>query len=231
MSTTKTMQTTKTRDAWDAVAHHQHLPTLTLGPIHADSIVRDPKHLGFVLARYKFAAKMMPRCRHIVEVGCGEGIGTLMLLADTKARVTAMDFDETQIDYAVQHVLPRGKDRVTFLRQDLIAAPYSGDLADGLVSLDVIEHIDPQEEDTFLRHSLACLEPNGIAVIGTPNLYAHQYASANSQRGHINVFDADRLASTMERYFRRVFLFSMNDEIVHTGFHKMAHYLIALCVK
>ncbi len=27
-----------------------------------------------------------------------------------------------------------------------------------------------------------------------------------------------------------VFLFSMNDEVVHTGFSKMAHYLLALCV-
>jgi hypothetical protein len=24
-------------------------------------------------------------------------------------------------------------------------------------------------------------------------------------------------------------MFSMNDEVVHTGFHPMAHYLFALC--
>jgi hypothetical protein len=24
-------------------------------------------------------------------------------------------------------------------------------------------------------------------------------------------------------------MFSMNDEVVHTGYHKMAHYLFALC--
>jgi hypothetical protein len=33
----------------------------------------------------------------------------------------------------------------------------------------------------------------------------------------------------MERYFHAVFLFSMNDEVVHTGFAPMAHYLIAVC--
>jgi hypothetical protein len=26
-----------------------------------------------------------------------------------------------------------------------------------------------------------------------------------------------------------VFLFSMNDEVVHTGFYPMAHYLFAVC--
>jgi hypothetical protein len=24
-------------------------------------------------------------------------------------------------------------------------------------------------------------------------------------------------------------MFSMNDEVVHTGYHKMAHYLFAVC--
>jgi glycosyltransferase involved in cell wall biosynthesis len=32
----------------------------------------------------------------------------------------------------------------------------------------------------------------------------------------------------MERFFHNVFLFSMNDELVHTGFIPMAHYLIAI---
>ena len=32
----------------------------------------------------------------------------------------------------------------------------------------------------------------------------------------------------MERYFNNVFMFSMNDEVVHTGFHKMAHYIFAV---
>jgi hypothetical protein len=33
----------------------------------------------------------------------------------------------------------------------------------------------------------------------------------------------------MQRFFHNVFMFSMNDEVVHTGYHKMAHYLFALC--
>ena len=33
----------------------------------------------------------------------------------------------------------------------------------------------------------------------------------------------------MEKHFENVFLFSMNDEMVHTGYSKMAHYLVAVC--
>jgi hypothetical protein len=31
-----------------------------------------------------------------------------------------------------------------------------------------------------------------------------------------------------QKYFHNVFMFSMNDEVVHTGYHKMAHYLVAI---
>lgn len=30
-------------------------------------------------------------------------------------------------------------------------------------------------------------------------------------------------------HFHNVFMFSMNDEVVHTGYGKMSHYNIALC--
>jgi hypothetical protein len=33
----------------------------------------------------------------------------------------------------------------------------------------------------------------------------------------------------MEQFFYNVFMFSMNDEVVYTGFHKMAHYIFVLC--
>jgi len=32
----------------------------------------------------------------------------------------------------------------------------------------------------------------------------------------------------MDRHFYNVFLFSMNDEVVHTGFYPMSHYLLAM---
>jgi hypothetical protein len=45
----------------------------------------------------------------------------------------------------------------------------------------------------------------------------------------VNCKDGEEFRALMLRYFHNVFLFSMNDEVVHTGFHKMAHYLLAVC--
>jgi len=223
--------TTHMKKAWKRVNEMNIRHNLILGPINAESLLKDPKHIAFTLSRYKFAAKMMQKCKHIIEIGCGEGIGTLILLRDTSAVVTAMDFDESQIEYANEHILPHAQNRLSFICQDLISTPHGGNLGDGLVSLDVIEHVDSSEEEHFLRNCVACLEPRGIAVFGTPNKFTAQYSSVRSRQGHINPFDPERIVSTLERYFNHVFLFSMNDEMVHTGHSGLAHYLITLCVK
>jgi 2-polyprenyl-3-methyl-5-hydroxy-6-metoxy-1,4-benzoquinol methylase len=212
---------------------------LPLGPNSTDRYLFDPKRFAFFLSRYKFAAKMLKGCHSIIDVGCGDGMGTLTYLSDTRAeRVWGVDFDENLILHAqkvlhpaLQRARPERAARLSFQCLDILetAGPYES--FDGLSSLDVIEHIEERLEHEFLSRVAGHLGPVGVAVIGTPNALARQYSSTQSEIGHINNYDPDRLQQSLERYFSRVFLFSMNDEIVHTGFDKLAHYLIGLCVK
>ena len=99
---------------------------------------------------------------------------------------------------------------------------------DVVVSIDVIEHIHKNKEDDFFRTTVSNLTENGFCIIGTPNQTASIYASAESQLGHINLYTAQRLDATVRKYFRNVFMFGMNDEVVHTGFFPMCHYLFAI---
>ncbi len=203
-----------------------------LGPINLESLIKDPKHLAFTLSRYKFAAKMMKECNNIMEIGCGEGIGALMFLRETNADIIAMDFDESQIRYAKEYILPHTENRVNFTCQDIITKPYKGKKVDGMVCIDVLEHIHPDEQEQFLKNYVSSLNNKGISIIGTPNKDANKkYGYLRSKKGHINLFNSERLRSTLEKYFTHTFLFSMNDEVVHTGYDKMAHYLIAISIK
>jgi hypothetical protein len=70
--------------------------------------------------------------------------------------------------------------------------------------------------------------PHGIAIFGMPSLESQSYASPQSKAGHVNCKSGDALRAVLERYFHTVFVFSMNDEVVHTGFYPMAHYLLAV---
>lgn len=232
---------TLTADRWSQVMATNTGTKLQWGPNSVDRYLLDPKRIGFMFARYKFAAKMLRDCTGIVDVGCGDGMGTVTFLEDTNAGVHGIDLDPALIKHA--QALRRAAssarggltyERLAFDQYDVLSEAGWDALTmqggwDGLCCLDVIEHIDPSQSSEFVRR-LAYLTFN-VAVIGTPSDYASQFASPQSQLGHINLYTPDRLREELGRHFRHTFLFSMNDEIVHTGFDKLAHYLIALCIK
>ncbi|MGH7328832.1 MAG: SAM-dependent methyltransferase, partial [Polyangiaceae bacterium] len=73
------------------------------------------------------------------------------------------------------------------------------------------------------------LSAHGALLIGMPSAESQVYASPQSKAGHVNCQTMPDLKATMARYFHNVFMFSMNDEVIHTGYHRLAHYIIALC--
>ena len=105
-----------------------------------------------------------------------------------------------------------------------------GERFDGVYALDVFEHIPADVEHQFIRNAKESLADDGILIIGSPSLESQQYASEGSKEGHVNCKSGDDMRQTFRQHFDNVLLFSMNDEIVHTGFEKMAHYLFAVCI-
>lgn len=186
----------------------------------------DPRRLVFLLARYKFASKMLSGKQRVLEVGCADAFGTRIVLQEVGS-VTAVDFDPV----FVQDVHNRMEPEWNFecLNHDMLSGPVAPGDYDAAYSMDVIEHIDPKDEDRFIGNIAGSLNADGVLVIGSPSIHSQTYASKASLEGHVNCKDANGMKSLMERSFRNVFLFSMNDEVVHTGFSPMAHYLIALC--
>jgi 2-polyprenyl-3-methyl-5-hydroxy-6-metoxy-1,4-benzoquinol methylase len=186
----------------------------------------DPRRLAFVLARYKFVSKMLSGRKRVAELGCGDAFGTRIVLQEVK-EVTAFDFDPLFIDDLNDRQVERWpvKGRV----HDALQGPLPEGPYDGVYSLDVMEHIQEKQEHLYLANLKASLAPHGVLIIGMPSLESQAHASPQSKIGHINCKSGKVLKSVLEQHFHNVFLFSMNDEVVHTGFSPMAHYLFALC--
>jgi 2-polyprenyl-3-methyl-5-hydroxy-6-metoxy-1,4-benzoquinol methylase len=185
----------------------------------------DPRRIGFVLARYKFVAKMFSGLSRVLEVGCADAFGTRIVQQEV-GELVAIDFDPV----FVQDVNSRMEERWMFTCKvhDMISGPIDEQF-DGAYSIDVLEHINSEEEHHFIGNMVKSLSPTGACIIGSPSLESQNYASAASKEGHVNCKSAPELKALMLNYFHNVFIFSMNDEIVHTGFHKLAHYLFAVC--
>lgn len=185
----------------------------------------DPKHILFRLSRYKFVAKMLAGSENVLEIGCGDAFGTRLVQQEVKA-LSATDFDEVFLEDVKTRMVERWKFPV--FAHDLFAGPIPG-AYDGVFALDVLEHIKAGDEHTFLTNALAPLTATGTAIIGMPSLESQSHASPTSRAGHVNCKSMPELRKAMRRYFHNVYMFSMNDEVVHTGYHPMAHYLFALC--
>jgi 2-polyprenyl-3-methyl-5-hydroxy-6-metoxy-1,4-benzoquinol methylase len=184
----------------------------------------DPRHLLFTLSRYKFVAKMLAGRPRVLEVGCADAFGTRLVVQEV-GQLTATDFDNV----FVQDVCARMDARWKFecKQHDLLKGPFPGTF-DAAYALDVIEHIPPEQENVFVQNIVKSLTREGALILGSPSLESQLYASPPSKAGHVNCKNAAGLRALFDRFFHNVFIFSMNDEMVHTGYAPMAHYLIAI---
>lgn len=197
-----------------------------LGLMVNESWNQDPKRTVFTLSRYKFVSRMMQGRNRVLEVGCADAFGT-RIVQQAVGSVVAIDFDPLFIADVNERMDPHWAFEARV--HDMLSGPVAPGGFDGAYALDVLEHMSPDVEHHFLRNVVGSLAPTGAAVLGMPSLESQTHASPQSKAGHVNCKSGPDFKKTMEQHFHSVFVFSMNDEVVHTGFYPMAHYLLALC--
>lgn len=198
-------------------------PKVLLGPWTSESMKNDPKHLSFVLARYKFVAKMLEGKKRVLEIGCGDAFGT-PIVANVVENLYAIDWEERFIKDNSSRL--SFADNIRFIQKDINSEPLDEKVS-AIYNIDFIEHLAPEKEKLVMENMISSYEDNEHAVmlIGTPNISALQYASPQSKTLHINLKSHKTLKELLSRYFYNVFIFGMNDEVIHTGYAPMCHYL------
>ena len=172
----------------------------------------DPRMMCVRMSRYKFAAKMLKGFPSAVEIGAGDGYMSKIVAQEVK-NIVLVD------------KIPQGKG---VLKCDVVSSAIPFGPFAGAYSLDVLEHIDAKDEDAFIRNIADSLTNMGTLIIGMPSLESFEYASKFSKEGHINLKTEDGLRELMKKHFQVVYMFGMNDEVVHTGYGPMCHYRIAV---
>lgn len=183
---------------------------------------KDPRTVLFQLARYKFVAKMLSGYDKVLEVGCADAFGSRLVRQSVKS-LTALDIDAQMISDAKERASPYWD--ILYVMGDMSAV--GREKYDAVYCLDVLEHVLPTEEGIFMSR-LAKAAP--VAIVGMPSLESQKYASPLSAQNHVNCKTEEDLRSLMLKHYKRVFMFGMNDETLHTGFGGMAHYRLAVGV-
>lgn len=196
-------------------------PPVTLGPMAGATWRWNPRRLGMALARYKFVAKMLAGYAEAAEIGCADGFCSEVVRKEV-GKLVLVDVDPAWMPHASQHGHA--------LCHDIVKRPLPGVIPfNAIYALDVLEHIAPADEPAAMRNICASLQDNGVFIAGVPSLESQVHAHPRSKAGHVNCKTGDKLRDDAKKYFRNVFLFGMNDEVLHTGFSPMCQYLFILC--
>lgn len=220
------MNIEETESRWEPVRQMmENAKPVTLGSMHSYQMRNTPGRILYTSSYYKFASKMIGQKKTVLDIGCGEGLGT-WLIAKECGSAHGLDFDQDLIQTAKENWT---EDFISFDCQDF--HNIKDKTFDAAINFDVIEHIQPQNAKSFIQGMANCLTPYGIAIVGTPNITTQKYASKVTNAGHINLYDHDRLKQEMQEVFTQVIMFGANDEVVHTGFPPMCQYLIAVGIR
>ncbi len=188
----------------------------------------DPKRLLFMLSRYKFVAKMLNGQKNCFEMGCGDAFGTRIVRQVVK-NVCAYDIDNIFIKLNKKENLNNPNFNISFINHDILKKPLPKKFSSGY-SLDVLEHINPKYTSKYFSNIKKSLLDDGIFIVGMPSLESQKFASKESLEGHVNCMKAQDLLKHCLKHFKNAFIFSMNDEVLHTGFFPMSNYIFCLCV-
>jgi len=194
-----------------------------LGHQTSYDFLNDPKRLAITTSRYKFVGKMFEKLNKVLEIGAGDGFKSLIVnefcnnltLSDVNKK-NMIDFKENYSGKKINYIIHNFEKKSLKKRFD------------GIYALDVLEHISKKFENKFIRNIKKSLSTNGTFIVGMPSKESQKYASKLSKKHHINCKTKKELSNLLKKHFNCVYMFSMNDEVLHTGFDHMSHYIIAI---
>jgi 2-polyprenyl-3-methyl-5-hydroxy-6-metoxy-1,4-benzoquinol methylase len=188
-------------------------------------MLENPLMTTIKLSRFKFVSKLISKKDTLLDIGCGQGLSSIFF-SDYCKYVYGVDL--------LSDFLNHDRKNIKFIKNNIFELKKNNFKRKiNLITLiDFIEHFNKSQGSLILSKCSKLLEKKGgTLIVGTPSVYSSKYRSKRSKIQHIHEYDGMELKDLCSKYFNRTFLFSMNDELVHTGFYKLAWFNFVVCIK
>jgi ubiquinone/menaquinone biosynthesis C-methylase UbiE len=179
----------------------------------------DPQADANYILAFNELRKRLPsaggRTSRVLDIACGDGVMTYRM-RQAGIEVVGLDLELLAMRLARDQLTKRGVDGTLFVRASCMAMPFADGSFDGAVAMELIEHIDPALNGTFLAEIRRVLKPNGVVVITTPHkqtpelrsAYHTQEFSGNGLKGLVATsFDAVEVLAYYKNSLRRFYTF------------------------
>lgn len=158
------------------------------------------------VARYVFAAQLARGCR-VLDIACGEGYGSAMIIDAGADQVLGVDISPTAIAIARERFAREGLTFRIGAAEELPTVVGADILFDLIVSFETIEHVE--DVGRFLGGVRQVLKPGGSIVMSAPNEGCVDNRSKNPF--HRRTYDLRRFRADTEAILgpARAMLFGM----------------------
>lgn len=157
--------------------------------------------------RYEMLSSHVTPAMKILEVGCGPGYFTKLLVA-TKAQIIAIDISPDLLKYARENIRA---DNVVFKNENAYQLTYPDQTFDSIIGSSILHHLDI---DQALREFHRVLKPGGLIYFTEPNMLNPQIFLER----HVRFFGKMFYTSPDETAFVR---WSLRKKFVEYGFSQI----------
>lgn len=120
--------------------------------------------------RYELAKKMC-KAKEVLDVGCGFGLGSELVLKSGAKRVLGVDYSKDTIAEAKKNE----KEGLTFEAHDALKLGTIKDKFDVILAFEILEHLPLNKVDTFISGIRGLLKKDGVLLLSTPNGVKTEY--------------------------------------------------------
>ena len=162
-------------------------------------------------ARYALAGGVVSGL-DVLDVGCGEGYGAAWLSRTAKS-VRAFDLDDAAVEHARKRYADKGVHfDIAGVREFFAKATPAS--FDAVVAFELIEHLEPPDQEFLLEGIRRVLRPAGFALISTPDKLLYTDRTLRTNPFHVREYYRDEFKAALARHFSQVVLY---DQALFTG--------------
>ena len=172
---TKLKQKTKSPENQSVIKLYKKKGLESMGYMSSQSWNDDPRALGFTLSRYKFVAKILSDFKNVLEIGCGDAFFSRVVKQEVK-NLSVSDWDPIFIRQIKIKNKNQKKWKLKEIFEHDMCASITRKKYDAIYAVDVFEHIQPKNENNFLKNIVKSLKnKNSVLILGCPSIYSQKY--------------------------------------------------------
>ncbi len=150
-------------------------------------------------AMYRF---LVPYCRHkhVLDVGCGSGHGSVLLAEQATCRLTGCDLAADAVQFAAGYAPALAG---SLLVCDALHLALLRQQFDVVTAIEVLEHVEPAA--ALLQQVQRVMKPQGLCFISTPNRLVYSPDSTQPRNPyHLVEYTYDELLKLLQPWFGQV---------------------------